>query len=46
VDEIDMRYYWDTVSTLLDKFGLKDRVRKRPPLTLIDEKQQSLMEYI
>ena len=46
VEDIDMRYYWDTVSTLLDKFGLKDRIRKRPPLTLIDEKQQSLMEYI
>ena len=46
VDEIDMRYYWQTVSTLLDKFGLKDRIRKRPPLTLLDEKQKSLMEWI
>ena len=46
VDEIDMRYYWDTVNTLLDKFGLKDRIRKRPPLTLLDEKQQSLLEWI
>jgi DNA polymerase I len=46
VDEIDMRYYWQTISTLLDKFGLKDRIRKRPPLTLLDEKQKSLMEWI
>mgnify|MGYP003146122440 FL=1 len=46
VDEIDMRYYWDTVSTLLSKFGLKDKVRKRPALTLLDDKQKSLMEWI
>jgi len=46
VDEIDMRYYWDTVSTLLNKFSLKDRIRKRPPLTLLDKSQQSLMEWV
>ena len=46
VEEIDMRYYWDTVSTLLSKFGLRDKVRKRPALTLLDDKQKSLMEWI
>tara|TARA_R110001606_G_scaffold19097_1_gene70742 strand:+ start:32 stop:907 length:876 start_codon:yes stop_codon:yes gene_type:complete len=44
--ELDVKYYWDIVSTLLDKFGLKHMVKKNPPLTLIDRKQQSLMEWI
>ena len=46
VGEIDMRYYWDTISTLLQKFQLGDWLKKRPPLTLIDKKQKSLMEWI
>ena len=46
IDEVDMRYYWDTINTLLDKFGLKRYIRKRPALTLIDKKQQSLMEWL
>ena len=46
IDEVDMRYYWDTINTLLDKFGLKRYIRKRPALTLIDKNQQSLMEWL
>jgi hypothetical protein len=46
VDEIDMRYYWDTISTLLQKFQLSHWIKKRPPITLLDKKQQSLMEWI
>jgi len=44
--ELDVKYYWDIVSKLLDKFGLKHMIKKNPPLTLIDRKQQSLMEWI
>ena len=46
IDEIDIRYYWDTISNLLQKFQLKDWVKKKPPLTVLDNKQQSLMEWI
>ena len=46
LEEIDITYYWDTISTLLQKFTLKDWMKKKPPLTLLDKKQQSLMEYI
>jgi len=44
--ELDVRYYWDIVSRLLDKFGLKHLVRKNPPLTILDKKQRSLMEFV
>ena len=46
IDEIDIRYYWDTISTLLHKFQLIEWIRKKPPLTVLDNKQQSLMEWI
>jgi len=46
IDEIDITYYWDTVSNLIKKFGLEDYVKKKPPLTLLDKKQQSLAEWI
>tara|TARA_R110000824_G_scaffold9077_1_gene40975 strand:- start:737 stop:2956 length:2220 start_codon:yes stop_codon:yes gene_type:complete len=46
IDEIDIRYYWDTISTLLQKFQLVEWVRKKPPLTVLDKKQQSLMEWM
>ena len=46
IDEIDIRYYWDTISTLLNKFQLVEWVKKKPPLTVLDNKQQSLMEWI
>jgi len=46
VDEIDITYYWDTISNLLTKFNLKEHVKKKPPLTMLDKKQQSLAEWI
>jgi DNA polymerase elongation subunit (family B) len=46
VEEIDITYYWDTISNLLTKFNLKPYVKKKPPLTLLDKKQQSLAEWI
>ena len=46
ISEIDMGYYWDTISTLLQKFQLTSWIKKKPPLTLIDNKQKSLMEWI
>ena len=46
IDEIDIRYYWDTISTLLKKFQLMEWVKKKPPLTVLDKKQQSLLEWI
>lgn len=44
--ELDVRYYWDIVSRLLEKFGLKHLIRKNPPLTILDKKQKSLMEFV
>ena len=44
--ELDVKYYWDIVSRLLDKFGLKHLVRKNPPLTILDKSQKSLMEFV
>jgi len=46
IDEIDMRYYWDTISGLLQKFDLTGWVKRRPPITLLDKKQRDLMEWI
>ena len=46
LEEIDITYYWDTISTLLQKFTLSEWLKKKPPLTLLDKKQQSLMEWI
>ena len=44
--ELDVKYYWDIISRLLEKFSLKTWIKKNPPLTLIDKKQQSLMEWL
>ena len=46
IEEIDIRYYWDTISGLLQKFKLNEWVRKKPPITVVDKKQQSLMEWL
>ena len=46
IEEIDILYYWDTISVLLQKFTLSEWIKKKPPLTLLDKKQQSLMEWI
>jgi len=45
-EEVDIRYYWDIISTLLDKFTLREWVKKKPPITVLDKKQQSLAEWI
>ena len=44
--DLDVSYYWNIVTKLLDKFGLAHYVKKKPPLTLLDRKQQSLMEWV
>ena len=44
--DLDVRYYWNIVSKLLDKFGLKHKIKKDVPLTLLDKKQKSLMEWL
>ena len=44
--ELDVRYYWDIISNLLRKFQLDVWVKKRVPITIIDKKQKSLMEWI
>ena len=41
-----MRYYWDVVSNLLMKFGFKEHIKRKPPLTMLDKKQKSLAEWI
>ena len=46
IDDIDIHYHWDIISTLLGKFQLTTWVKKKPPLTLLDKKQQSLLEWI
>jgi DNA polymerase elongation subunit (family B) len=46
IEEIDITYHWDIISTLLHKFTLTEWIKKAPPLTLLDKKQQSLMEWI
>ena len=45
-EQVDIRYYWDTISGLLQKFSLREHVRKRPPLTVIDAKQRALSEWM
>ena len=44
--ELDVRYYWDIISNQLRKFGLDMWVKKVPPITIIDKKQKSLMDWI
>ena len=46
IDAIDMTYYWDTISNLLVKFGLKEHVKKKPPITMLDKKQRDLSEWL
>ena len=44
--ELDVRYYWDIISNLLRKFQLDVWVKKKVPITIIDKKQKSLMEWL
>ena len=46
IDDIDIHYHWGIISNLLSKFQLNEWVKKKPPLTLLDKKQQSLLEWI
>ena len=46
IGEIDIVYHWNMISGLLDKFGLQEYVKKKPPLTVIDKKQKSLLEFV
>ena len=44
--ELNVTYYWDIISNQLRKFQLEEWIKRTPPLTLIDKKQKSLMEWI
>ena len=44
--ELNVTYYWDIISNQLRKFQLTEWIKRTPPLTLIDKKQKSLMEWI
>jgi hypothetical protein len=44
--DLDITYYWDIVSRLLDKFGLTHMIKKNVPLTILDKKQKSLLEWV
>ena len=44
--DLDVKYHCDVITKLLKKFQLDDWCKKNPPLTLIDSKQKSLMEFI
>ena len=46
INEIDIRYYWDTITTLLQKFKLDEWVRKKPPITVVDKKQKQVIEKL
>jgi len=44
--DLDVRYYWNIISKLLNKFGLDTMVKKDVPLTILDKSQKSLMEWV
>ena len=44
--ELDVKYYWDIISNQLRKFQLEEWMKKKVPLTIIDKKQRSLMDWI
>ena len=46
IDDIDIKYHWNVISSLLQKFNLNEWVNKKPPITTLDRKQQSLLEFI
>ena len=46
IDDIDIKYHWNIVSNLLQKFNLTQWVNKKPLLTVMDRKQQSLLEFV
>jgi hypothetical protein len=46
IDDIDIKYHWNIISNLLQKFDLSQWVNKKPLITVLDRKQQSLLEFI
>ena len=44
--DLDVKYHWNIITTLLSKFQLDEWCKKNPPLTLIDRHQKSLIEFI
>ena len=46
LNEIDVRYHWDVINTLLQKFGLENHITKKPPITVMDKKQRQLLDFI
>ena len=44
--DLDVKYHWDIITNLLNKFQLEDWTKKNPPLTLIDIHQKTLMEFV
>ena len=44
--DLDVKYHWDIITKLLNKFKLEDWGKKNPPLTLIDIHQKTLMEFV
>ena len=46
IDDIDIKYHWNIISNLLQKFQLNQWINKKPPITALDRKQQSLLEFV
>jgi DNA polymerase elongation subunit (family B) len=46
IDDIDIKYHWDIISSLLQKFGLSNHMRRKPPITTMDTKQRQLLDFI
>ena len=46
IDDIDIKYHWNIISNLLQKFDLTQWINKKPPITALDRKQQSLLEFV
>jgi len=46
LDDIDIKYHWDMVSSLLQKFSLSDYMKRKPPITVMDTKQRQLLDFI
>ena len=46
MSDIDIKYHWNIVSSLLQKFGLENYMKRNPPITVIDTKQRQLLDFI
>jgi DNA polymerase I len=45
-DDIDIKYHWNIITSLMKKFSLERWVKKKVPITVLDKNQQSLMEFV